>query len=109
MRKKGVHYLRSCRRRACLSQHDLASLLGGIHKTKISRHERYKAEPTLRAALAYQAIFKRPVAQIFHGAYREILTSVRTRAADLLRSSVKSRTPEMTQRRKESLLEIASR
>jgi transcriptional regulator with XRE-family HTH domain len=79
MARKLPDYLRSDRRRAGLSQEDIAVLLGsGV--LAISRYERMRRLPPLEIALAYQAVFGTPVAELFAGRYREIVKQVRARA-----------------------------
>lgn len=59
------NYVRMHRRESGLSQRDLARILGYSDQWQISRHERSRSNPTLRTALAYEAVFGRPVASIF--------------------------------------------
>lgn len=109
MKRRRVPYLRMCRRRACFSQHDVAFLLGLKARSKISRYERSICLPLLRTALAYEVMFGRPVADLFHSSYGEVSAEVRRRAALLLEKDSRSRTPAMALRRKESLQAILSR
>jgi transcriptional regulator with XRE-family HTH domain len=79
MARKLPDYLRSERRRAGLSQEDVAALLGTGVRT-ISRYEQRARLPPLELALAYQAVFGTPVAELFPGRFREIVKRVRLRA-----------------------------
>jgi transcriptional regulator with XRE-family HTH domain len=65
--KRLPNYLRMYRKRAGLSQEELARLLGCRTGTKVSRYEHFKREPTLRTALAYEAVFRIPVRELFAG------------------------------------------
>lgn len=78
------HNLRSERRRAGLSQRDVAALLGDKTVSKISRYERRRRLPPLRMALAYEAILGKPVSQLFGGTYAPIRAAVTRRAKHLL-------------------------
>lgn len=61
------HYLLTHRKRAGLSQRELAFLLGTKSGTKVSRHEQAQREPSLRTALAYAAVYRVPVEDLFPG------------------------------------------
>jgi transcriptional regulator with XRE-family HTH domain len=74
-----ANYLRSYRKRSGLSQLELARLLGHDREGQISRHERACNVPPLPAALAYQAVFQVPIAELFPGLYRSIEREIETR------------------------------
>lgn len=77
------NYLRTNRKRAALSQEEVAFLLGinGPNKAaKVCRDENFVREPTLQTALAYEAIYDRPVRELFAGQYQRIEQDVATRA-----------------------------
>jgi len=59
------NYLKAHRKRSGLSQRDVGKLLGYRDPGQISRHERAMSVPPLEAALAYEMIFRTPVAAIF--------------------------------------------
>jgi len=63
------NYLRTYRKRASLSQDEVAYLLGCRSGAKVSRYERFARQPTLQTALAYEAIFGVPVRELFAGIY----------------------------------------
>lgn len=63
------NYLRTYRKRAGLSQGEMAYLLGGKDGAKMSRYERFARVPSLETALAYEAIFQAPVSELFAGVY----------------------------------------
>jgi transcriptional regulator with XRE-family HTH domain len=77
------NYLRTHRKKLALSQEEVAFLLGGTgeHKgSKVSRDESFLREPSLRAALAYEAIYGKSVRELFAGLYEEIEKEVVKRA-----------------------------
>ena len=77
------NYLRTNRKKLALSQEEVAFLLGvtGEYKAiKASRDENTVREPTLRAALAYEAVYGRPVRELFAGLYEEVERDGATRA-----------------------------
>jgi transcriptional regulator with XRE-family HTH domain len=77
------NYLRTNRKRAALSQEEVAFLLGinGPNKAaKVCRDENFAREPNLQTALAYEAIYGRPVRELFAGQYQQIEQDVAARA-----------------------------
>ena len=94
--RKLTHYLRQERRRAGLSQEDIAFLLGARARQHVHRYESGMHLPPLRAALCYEAIFRKPVAYLFAGTYSAIAKDLARRAKDrrrhvgLQRQSVKN-------------------
>lgn len=61
------------RKRAALSQDEVAFLLGMNGGAKICRHERRSRAPTLETALAYEALYGVPVSELHAGVYGESL------------------------------------
>lgn len=78
------NYLRAHRKSAGLSQRDVAGLLGGGNGSKVSGYEHFTRTPSLRTALKLQAIFDRPVAELFEGMFNEAETTVTNHAGRLL-------------------------
>jgi len=79
-------YLRTHRRRTCLSQDEVAFLLGSMCGTIVSRHEQGARLPMLETVLAYAFIFQTDVPGLYEGVFQEIQKKVRTRAKGLCRS-----------------------
>ena len=109
MSRKLPHYLRSERKRAGLSQRDVAALLGDRTVSKVSRYERRRRLPPLITALAYEAITGKPVAELFGGTYQPILAAVARRAKLLNDGSERSRKPRVPASRERSIEAIAAR
>ena len=74
------NYLRANRKRLALSQDDVAFLLGTRSGAKVCRYERFVREPSLQTALAYEAIFKKPVRELFGGLYQKAEREIAERA-----------------------------
>lgn len=74
------NYLRAYRRRAGLSQDDVAFLCGAKNGARVSRYECGKRRPTLENVLACEAIFRVPVRELFAGQFEGILRAVAKRA-----------------------------
>ncbi len=80
MQKKLPCYLKTYRRRAGLSQKELAALLGIGHVTTVSKLERRKREPNLKVAFGCQVLFGIQADRIFPGLLTDIDKGVRARA-----------------------------
>jgi DNA-binding XRE family transcriptional regulator len=77
------NYLRTHRKRLALSQEEVAFLLGvtGMDRgIKVCRDEKIAREPGLTTALAYQAIYGKPVSELFAGLYEQVQQGVVERA-----------------------------
>lgn len=71
MSQKLPNYLKTYRKRACLSQDEIAFLLGSKSGAKISRYERFKRQPSLKILFKYAVIFKTPPEELFLGIYQK--------------------------------------
>jgi transcriptional regulator with XRE-family HTH domain len=77
------NYLQSQRKRLSLSQEEAGFLLGirGMNKgVKVCRDEHFTRAPSLQDALAYEAIYGRPVRELFGGLYQQAEQEVAARA-----------------------------
>jgi DNA-binding XRE family transcriptional regulator len=99
------HHLRANRIRLSLSQDEVAFLLGAQSGIQVSRHEHFACIPTLQVALAYEAMFKRSVSELFGGLYQEAEKEVAKRAKQLLQQ-VSGTDPAILQKR-ETLADLA--
>lgn len=75
-------HLRVHRRRAGLTQNELAHLLGYKTYGVISRHEQLEIPPPLVAALGYQILFRVHVSEMFPGLTEIVEVTLETRLAD---------------------------
>jgi transcriptional regulator with XRE-family HTH domain len=85
MRTPLVNYLRAHRKRAGLSQNELAFLLGYGSPDAISKHELFASVPPLIMALAYQTIFQVPLSELFLGLREAVEHSVENQFAEFER------------------------
>jgi DNA-binding XRE family transcriptional regulator len=83
------NYIRSLRRRAVLSQDELAFLIGSASGTSVLRHEDDQRVPALDTALAYSVIFRADVSEVFAGRYETAEDAVRRRARMLITQLLK--------------------
>lgn len=74
-----VDYLRVYRKRSGLSQSEVAFLLGGKDGSQLSRYEKHHRMPPLHVALALEAIFGAPAAELFAGLYESVMSGVSKR------------------------------
>ncbi len=77
----------------------MAALLGGPWKGRVSWYER-GALPPIEAALAYEAIFRKPISELLGGTYERAAFNVRHRAQDLLAKDGGPNTPTGVRRRR---------
>ena len=102
------NYLLTQRKRRSLSQEEVGFLLGitGMHKgNKVCRDEKFARAPSLPDALAYEAIFDRPVRELFAGLYQQVEQDVATRAK--LLNFRKVQKPDL--RRQQALIHLAQK
>src|SRR6266853_1727811 len=61
------NYLRTCRKKAALSQEEASRLVGLKNRVQFARYERHQSEPPLGVALACEQICGVPTAELFAG------------------------------------------
>ena len=103
------NHLRAHRKRLGLSQDDVAFLLGVESGAKVCRYERFARVPSLEAALAYVAIFQRPLRELFSGHYQRIEKEVAKRARDLIKKTHQQKPSRRKGQKGKALTDIASR
>jgi transcriptional regulator with XRE-family HTH domain len=77
---KANNFLRASRKKAGLSQRELAFLLGSHTAGYISRYERRKRMPSIETALGCEAALGIPVSELFAETYQSVATEVKERA-----------------------------
>lgn len=100
------NYLRANRRRLALSQADVAFLLGAQSSAKVCHYENFTRVPSLEAALALEAIYKRSVSELFGGLYQQAERKVAKRTKMLL-AKVDSRPGGRSSRKRNALINLA--
>ena len=108
MSRKLQNYVRTYRKRAGLSQDEMALLLGCRSGAKVSRYERFAREPTLQTALAYEAVFGAPVSELFGGVYEQSRAAIQVRAGLLAEMLRQKNSDPQTGRKLELLSTISS-
>jgi transcriptional regulator with XRE-family HTH domain len=102
------NYLRPQRKHYSLSREEVAFLLGAKVADKggkVSRDENSSRLPTLETALAYEAMYGKPISELFAGLYEQVAKEVSSRARIL--TYRKHGTPDP--RKQEFLSELALR
>jgi transcriptional regulator with XRE-family HTH domain len=79
------NYIRSCRKRSCLTQKEVAFILGSKSGASVSRHERFKQTPDLQTLLAYELLFRTPVRSMFISTHEQVAQKLRRRIRLLIR------------------------
>lgn len=87
------NYLKPYRKRAGLTQQEVASLLGWKSETQVGRIEKRQRCPTLRNAVGLVAALNVPITDLFAGMYERIAKQVRKRRARLFRQLMKRTVP----------------
>jgi DNA-binding XRE family transcriptional regulator len=103
------NYLRSNRKRLALSQGDIAFLMGAKQGTKVCQHEVSTRVPSLQTALAYEAIYQRPIRDLFAGIYEGVEQEIVARAEMLAEQNIPQKTALRADRRSQVLKELATR
>lgn len=102
------NYLRTYRKRAGLSQDEVAFLLGVRCGTKVSRYERGTRQAGLETALAYEIIFGVPPRRAFAGLFGRIKVITIRRARALIRKLSSAARDPHTARKLDLLRTITS-
>jgi DNA-binding XRE family transcriptional regulator len=97
------NYLRTYRRRAALSQDEVAYLLGCRSGTKVCRYERRSRLPALSTALAYEIIFRTPISELFAGIFQQIERRTVRRVEALARKLSVAKCDRLTNRKLNAL------
>jgi transcriptional regulator with XRE-family HTH domain len=79
------NYIRTHRKRACLTQEEVAFILGSKSSANVSRHERFKQTPDLQTLLAYEMLFQTPVRNLFSSTHQKVEQKLRHRIRLLIR------------------------
>lgn len=99
--------LRSVRKKTGLTQKEVAQVLGFESAIPVVRHERSLAIPSLLTALAYEIVFRVPIANLFRGLHASVESGIEHRLAELERmlqeSDAKGRGATLTARKLEFL------
>lgn len=91
MKQKSLDsYLRAHRKKAGLSQSELAKLLGYADEGAVRRHEKSKTLPPLLLALGYEAIFQTPISKLFSGLKETVENTIESRIS-LLEKDLKEK------------------
>ncbi len=103
-----TNYLRSHRKRAALSQAELAFLLGARSGAKVCRYERSARAPNLETVFAYEIIFNQSGRELFPKLYERIERDIAARAK-VLRHRVARRPARRTRKQQQLLTRLAAR
>ena len=101
------NYIRTHRKRAGLSQRELARILDYDTKVSVFRHERVLALPPLLAAIGYEVLFSVPISELFAGMREAVEQTVEDRLSELERDL--RRDPRVEKTRRQTLDWIAVR
>jgi transcriptional regulator with XRE-family HTH domain len=77
-----VNYVRARRKRAGLSQRELALILGYRNEGVVSRHELFRSVPPLLMALGYEVVFQTSVSELFPGLRETVENAIESSLAE---------------------------
>jgi transcriptional regulator with XRE-family HTH domain len=97
------NYLKTHRKRAGLSQDEVAFLLGCESGAKVSRYEMHRRQLPVETVFAYEAVFGVPARKLLAGVYEDAERGARNRAA-LLATIINRNADDPESRRKVELL-----
>jgi len=106
MSHKLPNYLRAYRKRAGLTQDEVAYLLGCRSGAKVSRYERFARQPSLETVFAYEVIFRTPARELFAGVSHTVERKTARRIKSLALKLHRANTGRLTARKLESLRDI---
>jgi transcriptional regulator with XRE-family HTH domain len=104
--RKLNNYLRMYRKRACLSQQEVAFLLGCTSGAKLSRYEHCSRRPNVEALFACEAVFGTPARELFSGEFEKVEEKVKARVQRLSAFILNRKLDFVTQRKLEALWAI---
>ena len=84
------NYIRTHRKRAHLTQNDVAFLIGAKSSAHICRHERLQQTPNLQTLLAYEILFGTPVRNLYGGVHQDVEQKLMCRIRLLIQKLAKS-------------------
>ena len=100
------NYIRTHRKRAHLTQREVAFLLGSKTSAHVCRHERLEQTPNLQTLLAYEILFHTPVRNLFGGVHQDVEQKLLRRIRLLIRKLATSGYSRMNARKIEILNEF---
>jgi transcriptional regulator with XRE-family HTH domain len=93
------NYIRTFRKRAGLTQEEVAFILGSKSSAGISRHERFKQTPELQTLIAYELLFRAPVRNLFSGTHHQVEKKLLRRIRLLVRKLAEVQSGYRTKRK----------
>ena len=81
--KRLANYLHVHRKKTGLTQREIGIIVGYLKEAAISRHERFHSLPPLLTALAYEAIFRVPIGDLYSGLRELVASGVEDRISEL--------------------------
>lgn len=107
-RSRQLNLIRAHRKRSALTQDEVGFLLGSQKGSKVSRYEQLTRLPELRTALAFEAIFKRSVSELFPGLFQMVKAAVKERAKVLAKRVFQGKSKSLLAQKRKSVSSIIS-
>ena len=97
------NYIRTHRKRAHLTQGEVAFLLGKKSTAGVCRHELFRQKPSLEYLLAYEILFSTPVRSLFNEAKESMEIRLKNQVQILMDKLTKSKPDRIGDRKLEFL------
>ena len=82
------NYIRTYRKRAQLTQGEVAFLVGAKSGAVVCRHERFKQTPNPETMIAYEILFYTPVRTLYGGMHKQVEQKLMDRIRILMRKLI---------------------
>jgi DNA-binding XRE family transcriptional regulator len=97
------NYIRSHRKRAHLTQDEVAFLIGVKSGAVVCRHEQFRQTPNLETIIAYEHLFRTPVRTLCSGVDQKVKGKLIVRVRLLIRALAQTGRGHLTARKLEML------
>lgn len=97
------NYIRTHRKRAHLTQKEVAFLVGVTSGAVVCRHERFQQTPNLQTIIAYEILFGTPVRTLYEGVNQKVQDKLMDRIRALIRRLIQGGHGRVMDRKIEAL------
>jgi DNA-binding XRE family transcriptional regulator len=97
------NYIRTHRKRAQLTQDEVAFLVGVKSGAVVCRHERFRQAPNLQTVIAYEILFRTPVRTLYGGVNQTVQHKLGNRIRALIRKLARTTHSRLTREKLEVL------
>lgn len=93
------NHLRECRKNSCLTQTDIAFILGYSHPVNVCRYEQSNRKPNIEVLIGYHLLFNSPIETFFERHKIQLVDVITTRIKELVQKlQTETNEPEVDRR-----------